>query len=144
MSSLMIQRAKELGVVNLLALRGGESNLPLLLPTSPLILVALSSCLRTPTHADPPRGEEYWVAASDEFQHATDLVKYIREHHGNDFCIGVAGELFVLLPPRSSPLRPSLASSLEYAGTTHDQGALLTHPAPPNNRLPRRPRRFRG
>jgi methylenetetrahydrofolate reductase (NADPH) len=41
--------------------------------------------------ADPPRGEEYWVASSDEFQHATDLVKYIRKHHGDYFCIGVAG-----------------------------------------------------
>lgn len=40
---------------------------------------------------DPPRGEEYWVAANEQFQHATDLVKYIREHHGNTFCIGVAG-----------------------------------------------------
>ncbi|GAA5862151.1 hypothetical protein JCM8547_007757 [Rhodosporidiobolus lusitaniae] len=57
-----LKRAKELGVVNLLALRG-----------------------------DPPRGEEYWVAASDEFQHATDLVKYIRREYGDDFCIGVAG-----------------------------------------------------
>ncbi|GAA5903910.1 methylenetetrahydrofolate reductase (NAD(P)H) MET12 [Sporobolomyces salmoneus] len=57
-----LQRAKELGVVNLLALRG-----------------------------DPPRGEEYWTAASDEFQHATDLVKYVRKQYGQDFCIGVAG-----------------------------------------------------
>ncbi|SCZ97700.1 BZ3500_MvSof-1268-A1-R1_Chr4-3g07385 [Microbotryum saponariae] len=57
-----LKRAKELGVVNLLALRG-----------------------------DPPRGEEYWVASDGEFQHATDLIAYIKEHHGNDFCIGVAG-----------------------------------------------------
>jgi len=42
---------------------------------------------------DPPRGEEYWVASSDEFQHATDLVKYIRKNHGDHFCIGVAGTL---------------------------------------------------
>lgn len=40
---------------------------------------------------DPPRGQEYWVAADDRFQHATDLVKYIRERHGRLFCIGVAG-----------------------------------------------------
>ncbi|GAA5993328.1 hypothetical protein JCM5350_001567 [Sporobolomyces pararoseus] len=57
-----LKRAKELGIVNLLALRG-----------------------------DPPRGEEYWTAASDEFQHATDLVRYIRKQYGQDFCIGVAG-----------------------------------------------------
>lgn len=42
--------------------------------------------------ADPPRGEEYWVASSDDFQHATDLVKYIRKNHGDHFCIGVAGK----------------------------------------------------
>lgn len=40
---------------------------------------------------DPPRGEEYWVAADNEFQHAEDLVKYIRRVHGDSFCIGVAG-----------------------------------------------------
>ncbi len=39
----------------------------------------------------PPRGEEYWVAADERFQHATDLVRYIRENHGDFFCIGVAG-----------------------------------------------------
>ncbi|KAM0792498.1 hypothetical protein ACM66B_005170 [Microbotryomycetes sp. NB124-2] len=57
-----LQRAKELGVRNLLALRG-----------------------------DPPRGEEYWVAACEDFQHATDLIKYIRSAYGDWFCIGVAG-----------------------------------------------------
>ncbi|KAK4053101.1 methylenetetrahydrofolate reductase 1 [Microbotryomycetes sp. JL201] len=57
-----LQRAKELGVRNLLALRG-----------------------------DPPRGEEYWVAACEDFQHATDLIKYIRKAYGDWFCIGVAG-----------------------------------------------------
>lgn len=59
---LTAQRCKKLGIRNLLALRG-----------------------------DPPRGEEYWVAADPEFQHAVDLVKYIRRKHGNHFCIGVAG-----------------------------------------------------
>lgn len=58
-----LKRAKELGIVNLLALRG-----------------------------DPPRGEEYWTAASDDFKHATDLVRYIRtKFDKRDFCIGVAG-----------------------------------------------------
>ncbi|SPO48687.1 related to MET12 - methylenetetrahydrofolate reductase [Moesziomyces antarcticus] len=54
--------AKRLGIRNILALRG-----------------------------DPPRGEEYWVAADERFQHATDLVRYIRDSHGDHFCIGVAG-----------------------------------------------------
>lgn len=54
--------AKKYGIRNILALRG-----------------------------DPPRGEEYWVATDQRFQHAIDLVKYIRERHGDYFCIGVAG-----------------------------------------------------
>lgn len=58
-----LNRAKELGIRNILALRG-----------------------------DPPRGEEYWQASPDsEFNHAVDLVKYIRKAHGDFFCIGVAG-----------------------------------------------------
>ena len=40
---------------------------------------------------DPPRGEEYWTASSDEFQHAIDLIKYIRKTYHQEFCIGVAG-----------------------------------------------------
>ncbi|KAI5477814.1 hypothetical protein MNV49_005898 [Pseudohyphozyma bogoriensis] len=62
LESSLEQRAKELGVVNLLALRG-----------------------------DPPRGEEYWTATNDQFHHATDLIKYIRLKYGDYFCIGVAG-----------------------------------------------------
>lgn len=57
-----LETAKRVGIKNILALRG-----------------------------DPPRGEEYWVAADDRFQHATDLVRYIREYHADYFCIGVAG-----------------------------------------------------
>ncbi|KAJ9475873.1 Methylenetetrahydrofolate reductase 1 [Pseudozyma hubeiensis] len=57
-----LETAKRLGIRNILALRG-----------------------------DPPRGEEYWVAADERFQHATDLVRYIRDTHGDHFCIGVAG-----------------------------------------------------
>lgn len=53
--------ARRLGIRNILALRG-----------------------------DPPRGEEYWVAADARFQLATDLVRYIRSSHGDFFCVGVA------------------------------------------------------
>ncbi|MCO5546942.1 hypothetical protein L7F22_000381 [Adiantum nelumboides] len=60
--SAPLQEALRLGIRNILALRG-----------------------------DPPRGQEYWVAADERFQHATDLVRYIRERHGRVFCIGVAG-----------------------------------------------------
>ena len=38
---------------------------------------------------DPPGGEEKFVPDSEEFQHASDLVSFIREHFP-DFCVGVA------------------------------------------------------
>lgn len=57
-----LERAREAGIRNILALRG-----------------------------DPPRGEEYWIASDTRFQHAIDLVRYIRAKHGDYFCIGVAG-----------------------------------------------------
>ncbi|WFD31484.1 methylenetetrahydrofolate reductase [NAD(P)H] [Malassezia sp. CBS 17886] len=57
-----LDEARRFGIRNILALRG-----------------------------DAPRGAEYWVATDQRFQHATDLVRYIREKHGEDFCIGVAG-----------------------------------------------------
>ncbi|EJT46462.1 methylenetetrahydrofolate reductase (NADPH) [Trichosporon asahii var. asahii CBS 8904] len=55
----------ELGITNILALRG-----------------------------DAPRSDEYATDADanmDEFQHADDLVRYIRKQYGDYFCIGVAG-----------------------------------------------------
>jgi methylenetetrahydrofolate reductase (NADPH) len=40
---------------------------------------------------DPPAGEEEWTAVEGGFSCALDLVKYIREHFGNDFGVAVAG-----------------------------------------------------
>lgn len=40
---------------------------------------------------DPPHGEEKWEATEGGFTCALDLVKFIREHFGNDFGIAVAG-----------------------------------------------------
>ncbi|KAJ2033403.1 methylenetetrahydrofolate reductase 1 [Coemansia sp. RSA 922] len=40
---------------------------------------------------DAPRGDEFWSACSGGFTHAVDLVRYVREAHGDYFCIGVAG-----------------------------------------------------
>lgn len=57
-----LAQAKESGILNILALRG-----------------------------DPPRGTENWTPTDDQFQHAVDLVKYIRHQYGSHFCIGVAG-----------------------------------------------------
>lgn len=56
-----LARAKAAGIRNILALRG-----------------------------DPPRGEEYFVPNAADFKHAVDLVRYIKEQHGDYFCIGVA------------------------------------------------------
>jgi methylenetetrahydrofolate reductase (NADPH) len=61
-----LERAKAIGVRNILALRG-----------------------------DPPRNEEYFnkedlEGESTEFEWAVDLVKYIRKQYGDYFCIGVA------------------------------------------------------
>lgn len=61
-----LEEAKVLGIRNILALRG-----------------------------DPPRSEEYNMHGDDdsnkEFTFAVDLVRYIREYHGDYFCVGVAG-----------------------------------------------------
>jgi methylenetetrahydrofolate reductase (NADPH) len=43
---------------------------------------------------DPPRSSEYATSPNPEpdyFHHADDLVRYIKEQHGDFFCIGVAG-----------------------------------------------------
>ncbi|ANB12460.1 methylenetetrahydrofolate reductase (NAD(P)H) MET12 [Sugiyamaella lignohabitans] len=65
-----LERAKEMGIRNILALRG-----------------------------DPPRGKEYSSIDHEkeggeddevEFKYAIDLVKYIRAKYGDYFCIGVA------------------------------------------------------
>ncbi|KZT39245.1 methylenetetrahydrofolate reduct [Sistotremastrum suecicum HHB10207 ss-3] len=59
----VLKNAKECGIQNILALRG-----------------------------DPPRGEEYWKPTDARFQHAADLVSYIRSSplYSDYFCIGVA------------------------------------------------------
>ena len=57
-----LNKARELGIRNLLALRG-----------------------------DPPRGATDWVAVENGFNYASDLVKFIREEYGDFFCICVAG-----------------------------------------------------
>jgi methylenetetrahydrofolate reductase (NADPH) len=61
-----LEEAKALGIRNILALRG-----------------------------DPPRPEEYHVDGEEDsnkdFSYAVDLVRYIRQKHGQYFCVGVAG-----------------------------------------------------
>ena len=43
------------------------------------------------SRADPPRGQEEWTPIDPRFQHGIDLVKYIRQEHGDYFDIAVAG-----------------------------------------------------
>lgn len=59
---LALNKAKEAGVMNILALRG-----------------------------DPPRGQDRWTHSVDDFKYASDLVRYIRSKHGDYFGICVAG-----------------------------------------------------
>jgi methylenetetrahydrofolate reductase (NADPH) len=57
-----LEAAKVAGIKNILALRG-----------------------------DPPVGEQRWTAVEGGFEHAVDLVRYIRAKHGDYFGIAVAG-----------------------------------------------------
>ncbi|KAI9187769.1 methylenetetrahydrofolate reductase (NAD(P)H) met13 [Blastocladiella emersonii ATCC 22665] len=57
-----LARAREIGIQNILALRG-----------------------------DPPRGQDRWTAVEGGLHYAADLVRYIRQTHGDWFSIAVAG-----------------------------------------------------
>jgi methylenetetrahydrofolate reductase (NADPH) len=86
-----LKQARTLGITNILALRG-----------------------------DAPRGAEYALDPldhADEFQHADDLVRYIRKEHGDFFCIGVAGY------PTPHPDAESAQSDLEWLKVKCDAGA---------------------
>ncbi|BEJ16425.1 hypothetical protein CspHIS471_0510300 [Cutaneotrichosporon sp. HIS471] len=87
-----LERARALGITNLLALRG-----------------------------DAPRPDEYREAESsqtiDEFNHADDLVRYIRVKHGAFFCIGVAGY------PTTHPDAESAESDMHWLKNKCDAGA---------------------
>ncbi|KAI3604823.1 methylenetetrahydrofolate reductase [Moniliophthora roreri] len=63
-----LRAAKDRGIQNVLALRGGERL------------------------TDPPRGKEEWIPIDPRFQHGVDLVSYIRSkgEFKDHFCIGVA------------------------------------------------------
>jgi methylenetetrahydrofolate reductase (NADPH) len=67
-----LDKAKKLGIRNLLALRG-----------------------------DPPRGASDWVHQENGFNYAIDLIKFIKDTYGDFFCIGVAGYPEVHLQAKS-------------------------------------------
>ena len=71
---------------------------------------------------DPPEGEKEWTATDGGFSCALDLVKYIREHFGNDFGVSVAGY------PEGHPNRISQLSEEEVTGMTDsEKGRCCTH-----------------
>lgn len=81
-------KCKENGIQNILALRG-----------------------------DPPRGQEKWTATDGGFEHAVDLVKFIREEHGDHFAICVAGY------PEGHTEAESYDKDIEYLKQKVDAGA---------------------
>lgn len=44
---------------------------------------------------DPPRGQSEWQSCENGFEHAIDLIKYIKERYGDWFGIVVAGTYLV-------------------------------------------------
>ena len=44
-----------------------------------------------PLRGDPPSGTEDFVPSVDGFEHASDLVAFIRQRHGNRLCLAAAG-----------------------------------------------------
>jgi methylenetetrahydrofolate reductase (NADPH) len=44
---------------------------------------------------DPPKGQANWESCKEGFEHADDLVRYIREKYDDYFCIAVAGKVLI-------------------------------------------------
>lgn len=65
---------------------------------------------------DPPKGSCDFVPDSEEFQHASDLVTFVRRHFP-EFCIGVAGY------PSPHPQSRSIEEDLKWTKFKVDRGA---------------------
>jgi methylenetetrahydrofolate reductase (NADPH) len=83
----ILEKYQEAGVLNILALRG-----------------------------DPPRGAVDFVQPEDGFDHAVDLVAYIKKHFPA-MCIGVAGF------PEGHPATPNRLREIDYLKAKVDAGA---------------------
>eukprot|EP01036_Dinobryon_divergens_P053852 gene53852-71964_t len=81
--------AKEAGIQNILALRG-----------------------------DPPKGAQFWEPNNDGFLHAVDLVRLIRQEHGDYFGIAVAG-----FPEGHPQTQDDATSDIRYLKEKIDAGA---------------------
>lgn len=65
---------------------------------------------------DPPEGQQEWVPHADGFNHAADLVAFIKTHFPH-MCIGVAGF------PEGHPATPNRLKEIEYLKAKVDAGA---------------------
>jgi len=105
---LALKGAKEGGIRNIVALRGGKlgrwaSETLLGAEFGFYSLVSLQASCRLPPcchqpllpmplpETDPPEGEEHWEAVDGGFSCGLDLVKYIRKTYGDHFGISVSG-----------------------------------------------------
>lgn len=83
----ILEKYQEAGILNILALRG-----------------------------DPPRGTVDFVQPEDGFDHAVDLVAYIKKHFPT-MCVGVAGF------PEGHPATPNRLLEIDYLKAKVDAGA---------------------
>ncbi|KAG5186668.1 methylenetetrahydrofolate reductase [Tribonema minus] len=78
---------------------GLEPNMHLTCTNMPVLKIdnALQACREhgvrniVALRGDPPAGENQWLASEGGFKCALDLVHYIRQQHGDFFCVSVAG-----------------------------------------------------
>lgn len=85
-----LKEAKEHGCENILALRG-----------------------------DPPHGQAEWTKTEGGFEHAIDLIRYIRKNYGDHFDIAIAGF------PEGHPQAGTREEELQYVKDKVDAGANL-------------------
>ena len=83
----ILEKYREAGILNILALRG-----------------------------DPPKGMTDFVQPEDGFDHAVDLVAYIKKHFP-EMCVGVAGF------PEGHPATPNRLLEIDYLKAKVDAGA---------------------
>lgn len=83
----ILEKYREAGIFNILALRG-----------------------------DPPKGVTDFVQPEDGFDHAVDLVAYIKKHFP-EMCVGVAGF------PEGHPATPNRLQEIDYLKAKVDAGA---------------------